>query len=530
MARIFIISNRVSVPDPQRGVRAGGLEVALRGTLRNHTCVWLGWSGEVKDQDDCRTKTITKGDMTYIVTDLSEDDFQEYYSGFANQVLWPVLHYRLDLAEFTRRDLTGYLRVNERFAEELDKVLEPDDIVWVHDYHLIPLAKALRERGRNNKIGFFLHIPLPPPEILTALPNHDRLIPALCHYDLVGFQTDGDSANFARYLASECGMPAHIPRAGGSSGSIGAMRIGAFPVGIETREFAQMARRSEKSNFLKRVLESVPGEIVIGVDRLDYSKGITHRLEAYERFLSANPEWRGRVTYMQITPKSRSEIHEYAEMERLIDTGAGHINSTYGDVSWTPVRYTNKAYSRPALAGLYRVARIGLVTPLRDGMNLVAKEYVAAQDGGDPGVLILSRFAGAAAEFDAALLVNPYDPEAVGAAIAKALTMPQDERIARHTKLFRALLDNDLTDWGDRFLSALTGNTAEFGPASDSTVSREYRQNPPEPGTGASKVSSPGRGKAGPRRPPRRGAQQQSPNVSPQKRPATSSHPPEDNQ
>ena len=290
---IFIISNRVAVPDPKRGIHAGGLEVALRATLRDHTCVWVGWSGEVRPREECETRTITRGKMTYIVTDLSDEDYQEYYSGFANQVLWPVLHYRLDLAEFTRRDLTGYLRVNERFAEELDKVLEPDDIIWVHDYHLIPLAKALRERGRNNKIGFFLHIPLPPPDILTALPNHERLIPALCHYDLVGFQTQGDSANFARYLASECGMPAHIPSVSGTSAGLGTMRIGTFPVGIETREFNEMAKKAESSNFLKRVLESVPGDIVIGVDRLDYSKGIALRLEGYDRFLNAYPDWRG---------------------------------------------------------------------------------------------------------------------------------------------------------------------------------------------------------------------------------------------
>jgi trehalose 6-phosphate synthase len=464
LARIFIISNRVSVPDTSRGARAGGLEVALRATLRRHSCVWLGWSGDVKDKDDCRTRTVQRGDMTYIVTDLSEDDYQEYYSGFANQVLWPILHYRLDLAEFSRRDLSGYLRVNDRFAVEIDKVLEPDDIIWVHDYHLIPLAKALRERGRNNKIGFFLHIPMPPPDILTALPHHDRLIQSLCHYDLVGFQTENDAANFARYLATECGMPAHIPR-GGGPGSIGAMRIGAFPVGIETREFAAMAMRAMQSNLIRRVRESVPGEIVIGVDRLDYSKGIIHRLEAYECFLRANPGWRGRVTYMQITPKSRSEIEEYAEIQRQVDSAAGHINSTFGDVAWTPVRYINKTYSRGALAGLYRAGRVGLVTPLRDGMNLVAKEYVAAQNPMDPGVLILSRFAGAAAEFaSGALLVNPYDPETVAQAIARALDMPLHERIARYRKLFDALLSNDLEDWGDRFLAVLTGDHEAFGP------------------------------------------------------------------
>lgn len=461
MGRIFIISNRVAVPDPKRGVQAGGLEVALRSTLKNHTSIWLGWSGEIKPQEQCETRTITRGSMTYIVSDLSEEDYKEYYSGFANQVLWPILHYRLDLAEFTRRDLTGYLRVNEHFADEITKVLEPDDIVWVHDYHLIPLARALRERGHRNRIGFFLHIPVPPPEILTAMPNHDRLLPALCDYDLVGFQTQGDCANFARYLASEIGIPARIPGATRSTTGVGNMRIGAFPVGIETEEFAAMAARAQDSNFLKRVVRSVPGEIVIGVDRLDYSKGLAQRLDAYQDFLAANPDWHGKVTYLQITPKSRSNIPEYAEMQTLIDTKAGHINSSFGDVSWTPVRYTNQPYSRNALAGLYRAARVGLITPLRDGMNLVAKEYVAAQDPDDPGVLILSRFAGAAAELEAALLVNPYDPESVASAIARALSMPREERVARQRALYANLQANDISIWGARFMKALTRKAGE---------------------------------------------------------------------
>ncbi|HEY1638929.1 MAG TPA: trehalose-6-phosphate synthase [Rhizomicrobium sp.] len=455
MARVFIISNRVAVPDPERGIHAGGLEVALKATLRRHDCVWLGWSGEVKPAGETQTRTVVAGGVTYIVTDLSEEDYEEYYNGFANRVLWPILHYRLDLAEFTRRDLTGYLRVNDHFASELDKVLEPDDLVWVHDYHLLPLAKALRQRGRHNRIGFFLHIPMPPPEILTAMPNHERLVPALLHYDLVGFQTDGDAQNFARYLASECGMPAHIPRRIGVEDRT--MRVGVFPVGIEAREFTRRARRAVRSDFVQDVRASTPGALMLGVDRLDYTKGIGLRLDAYERFLMANRSWHDNVTFAQIAPKSRSAIHEYAQMEREIDTAAGRINATYGSVSWTPLRYTNRPYTRTALAGLYRLARVGIVTPLRDGMNLVAKEYVAAQDPEDPGVLILSRFVGAAAEFDHALIVNPYDPEAVGAAMCRALEMPLDERIDRHHKLYQALLDNDIRHWGDRFLTALTG-------------------------------------------------------------------------
>ena len=454
MARVFIISNRVANPH-RDGVHAGGLEVALKATLKRHSCVWLGWSGDVKPKGKARTQTIRQNNITYVVTDLTREDFEEYYNGFANRVLWPILHYRLDLAEFSRRDLTGYMRVNEHFATELEKLLQPDDIVWVHDYHLMPLAKALRARGHMNRIGFFLHIPLPPPEILTAMPNSEQLISALCHYDLVGFQTDGDAANFARYLANELGTPMHLSRRLGANDT--AMRIGTFPVGIETEDFSRRARRAARSSFVRRVRDSVPGALVIGVDRLDYTKGLTLRLDAYESFLKANPHWRRRVTYLQITPKSRSQIAEYASMQQTVDTAAGRINGTYGDVSWSPVRYVNRAYSRTALAGLFRSSRAGLVTPLRDGMNLVAKEFVAAQDPEDPGVLILSRFAGAASELRDALLVNPYDPEAVGVAISRALEMPIIERQQRQAALYKTLLRNDVAQWGDRFLSNLMG-------------------------------------------------------------------------
>jgi trehalose 6-phosphate synthase len=452
LARIFIISNRVATP--QAGLRAGGLEVVLKATLKNHPCVWMGWSGEIKSQP--RTRTLHQNNNSFIVSDLTREDFDEYYSGFANRVLWPILHYRLDLAEFSRRDLTGYLRVNEHFADQMVKVLKADDIVWVHDYHLIPLAKALRRRGLHNRVGFFLHTPLPPPEIITAMPNHENLIPSLCHYDLVGFQTDNDAANFARYLANELGTPTHISRQLGEGQRL--MRIGTFPVGVEARQFTRLARRAVKSELVKKVMGSIPGALMIGVDRLDYTKGLTLRLEAYERFLAANPHWHGKITYLQITPKSRSQIKEYAEMEEAVNATAGRINGTYSDASWSPMRYVNRPYSRTALSGLYRGARVALVTPLRDGMNLVAKEYVAAQDGANPGVLILSQFAGAAAEFrEGALLVNPYDPDQVGITIARAIAMPQAERKIRHAALYRALLSNDISEWGDKFLASLMG-------------------------------------------------------------------------
>ncbi len=453
MARLIVVSNRVAVPSGDS--QAGGLAVAVRSLLKRHGGLWFGWSGTVSADEDATTRTIQRGDMSYVVTDLVEADYQEYYNGFANRVLWPILHYRLDLAEFSRRDLSGYRRVNAHFANELNNLLQPDDVIWVHDYHLIPLAKMLRDRGHANRIGYFLHVPFPPPEILTALPNHEWLIPQLSAYDLVGLQTENDATNFARYLENECRLQKHGEFSYQTAERT--VRVGAFPIGIETNEFSRLARRSMRSPLVRGVLDSLAGRaMMIGVDRLDYSKGLAQRMDAFERFLAVYPDWRGKVTYLQITPKSRSEIQEYADMERTISEAAGRINGAYGEIAWTPIRYVNRAYSRSVLAGLYRSARAGLVTPLRDGMNLVAKEYIAAQDPEDPGVLILSRFAGAAAECTAALLVNPYDPETVATSISHALSMPLEERRTRHQALFQVISDNDLNSWGEHFLAALT--------------------------------------------------------------------------
>jgi trehalose 6-phosphate synthase len=455
LARLIVVSNRVAVPSRDGSDLAGGLAVAVRSLLKQHGGLWFGWSGTVSADRDVTTKSLDAGGLSYLVTDLAEADYQEYYKGFANRVLWPILHYRLDLAEYSRRDLSGYRRVNAHFAAQLHELLQPDDIVWVHDYHLIPLAKMLRDRGHQNRIGFFLHVPCPPPDILTALPNHEWLMPQLSAYDLVGFQTENDASNFARYLETECKLEkrgAYTFQANGR-----AVRVGVFPIGIETAEFSELAAKSVRSNVVQNVLQSLAGRaMVIGVDRLDYSKGLAQRLDAFDRFLAVYPDWRGKVTYLQITPKSRAEIEEYAEMARKISEAAGRINGAYGEAAWTPIRYVNRAYSRTVLAGLYRSARAGLVTPLRDGMNLVAKEYIAAQDPEDPGVLILSRFAGAAAECTDALLVNPYDPEAVATSIAHALSMPLDERRARHEALFQVISASDLQSWGELFLAALT--------------------------------------------------------------------------
>ncbi len=454
MSRLIVISNRVALPQAGRRTTPGGLAVAVNAALKDRLGVWFGWSGEVADPPQTAPRITTTDKVTYGLIDLSTQDYQEYYNGFANRVLWPILHYRVDLAEFSRVELDGYQRVNERFADQVAGLIGPDDLIWVHDYHLMPLAKALRERGHQNRIGFFLHIPCPPPEILETLPRHEDIVRVLSSYDLVGFQTENDRDNFGRYLANHGGLVSRD----GTTFDVGGrlVRLGAFPVGIETHSFARLARRAAKSSFVEEVNASLAGrQMVIGVDRLDYSKGILARIDAFGHFLEKFPERRGAVTYLQITPKSRADIPEYAAMDRDVSSAAGRINGQFGEASWTPIRYVNRVYSRTALAGLYRAARVGLVTPLRDGMNLVAKEYVAAQDPDDPGVLVLSRFAGAAAELDGAIIVNPHEMEGVAAAIEQALAMPLDERKARHARMMQILLANDIETWAQRFLAVL---------------------------------------------------------------------------
>jgi trehalose 6-phosphate synthase len=454
LARLIAISNRVSVPAKGNVTRAGGLEVALAAVFAGNPGIWFGWSGRIVADGETKSQTTRIEDQQYTVIDLTKAEHNEYYSGFANRVLWPILHYRLDLADYSLRDLSGYLRVNQRFADELSKLIAPDDILWVHDYHLIPLAKSLRELGFENRIGFFLHTPLPPPEVLTALPSHDKLFPALCFYDLVGFQTEIESMNFARYLISECKYPSRDLKTFLVNGRD--VKLGVYPVGISIDEIRRWAVHSNESALVGRVRTSLnERNLLIGVDRLDYSKGIIARMEGFELFLDGNKQWRNKVAFLQITPRSRSGVREYAELNRQVDAAVGRINGSFGEADWTPIRYVNQSYARSTLAGLYRSARVALVTPLRDGMNLVAKEYVAAQSEQDPGVLVLSRFAGASRECEGALFVNPYDIESISQAIRLALEMSLEERRNRYHATMKRLSQNDIKDWGKRFIADL---------------------------------------------------------------------------
>jgi trehalose 6-phosphate synthase len=453
MSRLVVVSNRVPATS-NIGSSAGGLVVGLKAALAERGGVWFGWSGDICEPGSECLRIDQDGRITYMVLDLSERDIEEYYRGFSNRTLWPLFHYRLDLAGFSRETRAGYFRVNDLFARTLAPHLAVDDIVWVQDYHLIPLGASLRALGLPNRIGFFLHIPWPPADLFLALPSHRDLLRALLAYDLIGLQTEQDLENFTGCLIRE----KLARRAGGQLIDEAGKPINAaaFPIGIDTREFAETAVRAERNSTVRRMHTSlVERDLIVGVDRLDYSKGIAERMKAFARFMELNPALRNKVTYLQVTPKSRSEVPEYAHMQREVAEIVGRVNGAYGELDWTPIRYLNRTIARSSLAGLFRLSQVGLVTPLRDGMNLVAKEFVAAQNPVDPGVLILSRFAGAANELDGALIVNPYDIDQTANAIAAAVAMPLDERISRWRGMYTRLLRHDAAYWRDAFLGRL---------------------------------------------------------------------------
>ncbi len=455
MSRLIVVSNRVAPARGRGGNGAqGGLAVAMQGALKDRGGVWFGWSGDTTPKAFGQTKAAEIGKVTYATVDLSQQDYDEYYTGFANSVLWPLFHNRLDLTDFTRRDMAGYHRVNAMFACQLLPLLQPQDVIWVHDYHFIPFGHYLREAGCRQKIGFFLHIPWPPMALLLALPDHKALVKQLCSYDLVGFQTQSDLHAFLEYVREEAGGEV---RQGGRVQVYGLKTVAkAFPISIDTADVAEIAHQAEASLQNKRLAESLSGrQLIMGVDRLDYTKGLIQRMEAYQYLLKTYPGYRGNVTLLQISPPSRTDLPDYQDMRRQMETIAGHISSAFADFDWSPVRYLNRGFKRQTLMGFLRLSDVGLVTPLRDGMNLVAKEFVAAQSRENPGVLVLSRFAGAAQELDGALIVNPYNIEGVGDALAKALSMHLEERQERWTEMFKYLSRYDLRFWRESYIAAL---------------------------------------------------------------------------
>ncbi len=457
MGRLIAVSNRI--PKPNERNSAGGLAVAVRNALEHQGGIWLGWSGEVSEGSDAPKITETRwNNVDYVTIDLTERDHDEYYNGFANRALWPLFHHRPGLTEFARRDMAGYYRVNQLFARLLTPMLLPDDVIWVHDYHLIPLASELRAQGVKNRIGFFLHIPWPAPELLTILPNHARLAANLACYDLIGFQTRQFLDNYLNYMRDELDI---VMDSHGRMEAFGrTTQAGVFPISIDTEEFIRFARQP-KSSTCRRLEKSLEDKMLaLSVDRLDYSKGIPQRIEAFGCFLELYPDYRHRFYALQIAPTTREQIPEYAEINREVAEAAGRVNGKFGDIDWAPIRYVNRSIGRAALAGLYRSARVGIVTPLRDGMNLVAKEFVAAQNEEDPGVLVLSRFAGAAHELKGAIQVNPYDTVGMAHAFKAAFDMPLDERISRFRPMLQHLCEHDVHRWCRNFLETLSGQRA----------------------------------------------------------------------
>jgi trehalose 6-phosphate synthase len=454
VTRLVVVSNRVTPIAGSKAATAGGLVVGVLAALRESGGIWFGWSGETIETGTPIPKVFRTGNITYITIDLLQSDFERYYGGFSNRTLWPLFHYRLDLSSFDRDWYVGYRRVNQLFAEQLFPYLRDDDLIWVHDYHLIPLGEELRQLGLKSRIGFFLHVPFPSAEVYVALPWHDRLMESLSQYDLVGLQTSNDLRNFHDYLYREgvgYGLSDGLVHAFGRT-----LRAQDFPISIDTEDFARMATSVEAVRASQRLSRSLLGrKLIIGVDRLDYTKGITERLRAYEALLQNYPRQRSQVTLVQISAPSREEVPEYLEMRSQVEAASGRINGRFSEFDWMPLRYINRGFTRRTLAGFFRLSRIGLVTPLRDGMNLVAKEYIAAQSEKDPGVLVLSRFAGAADELDGAVIVNPYDIEAVAEAMHLGLIMPLDERQDRWRRLFAQIQKRDIGYWRQSFVDAL---------------------------------------------------------------------------
>ncbi len=453
MSRLVVVSNRVAQPNQGKGSQ-GGLAVALRAALKAEGGLWFGWSGNVAERPSSQPEITHSGNVAYATIDLNEVDHDDYYNGFANGVLWPLFHYRLDLMDYNRRSRNAYQRVNTLFAKRLAALLQPNDLVWVNDYHLIPLGEQMRQAGCDQRIGFFLHVPWPAVEVLLALPNHEELVRSLCAYDLVGFQTGRDLQAFVDYITIE---------ANGKIGDDGMIevhgrrtRAAVFPISIDSSTIAKYAGQAEKSAATQRLKRSI-GErnLIIGVDRLDYSKGLISRMKAFSHLLEQYPANRGQVVLLQISPPTREGVGLYDEIRHQLEAISGHVNGAYAEYDWMPIRYLNKGFTQKTLAGFLRLARVGLVTPLRDGMNLVAKEYVAAQSPRNPGVLVLSCFAGAATELGGALIVNPYDTEGIADTLEKALTMPLDERKERWMSMMHHLRRYDITAWRKSFVKSL---------------------------------------------------------------------------
>ncbi len=451
---VVVVSNRVARVEPDEPI-AGGLAAALLPAVKSYGAVWVGSSGRLRKlrSKDSFAEVVAFGKGALATVDLPEDHYTGYYEGFSNSALWPALHSRADLICSTEEDYACYREINAYMARALLRFCRPDASYWVQDYHFLALGAELRRLGVDQPIGFFLHTPWAERSSMVCVPQHKHLVRAMLAYDIIGFQTDDDRHNFADYLRRELMLPATDDAVTSEHGNC---RLATFPIGIDVDAFAARSAKAVVSPEVARLRTSLQGnKLVIGVDRVDYSKGLCNRMRAFDRLLTVQPKLKRQVRYVQIAVPSRGNIGPYKQLQAELASTVGEINGRHGEIDWTPIRYLNKGFSQASLAGFYRSAQVGLVTPLHDGMNLVAKEYVAAQNPSDPGVLVLSEFAGAAKELDCALLVNPHDTDAIAQAITTALRMPGAERRERWTAMMEALRAHSVHTWFSDFVEAL---------------------------------------------------------------------------
>ena len=479
MSRLVNVSNRVPLA---RTSAPGGLAVGVLAAMRERGGLWFGWNGETIGHEPKSAEISTRDALVYATIPLPQTLYERYYIGFANGTLWPLFHYFLAGFRYEDNEYAAYVAANALFAARLAPLLAPGDLIWVHDYHLIPLAEKLRALGVREPIGFFLHVPFPHFEVLRALPTFEELLRSLLAYDLVGFQTATDRESFLGAIRAVLGADA-----------VGAdlevlvdghtARTGVFPIGVDVEASAASAAKFAGSAPVQRMMQSLVGRrLIVGVDRLDYSKGLLERFQAYRQFLETFPEQIGQVTFLQIAPLGRQKVQAYAQIRDALEQSSGRTNGRFADADWTPIRYLNRNFPHATLMGFLRAGQVCLVTALRDGMNLVAKEFIAAQDPDDPGVLVLSNRAGAACELTEAQLVNPYDTKGIARAIQRALTMPLAERRANHAALLATLHENDIHRWHTRFIGALQRGRTDVGSRGERRA-RDAAGRPVVPGT-----------------------------------------------
>lgn len=469
MSKLIVLSNRVSLPNPDKPA-AGGLAVALQDALAETGGTWLGWNGAITDHSNLNTSDnasdnasdwvqpqfdrLVDGKIEYLTCALTQQQYDQYYSEFANSTLWPAMHERQDLIEYDQAAFDTYQQVNALFARQLQAIAQPDDVIWVHDYHFFSVARHCRDLGMHNKIGFFLHIPFAPLSIWQSIPTAERLLQDLCHYDLVGLQTDHDQSTCMQACSTL--LKAQKIQHSLISYQKRIIAIKCYPIGVNPAQIQQMAEKHANDRQDVFDLKALKQQkTIIGVDRVDYSKGILERFDAFAEFLQQYPQYQRKITELQIACPCRMDVLAYQRLFRQVNQTVEKINATFAQHDWLPIDCTNEVVPHETLMGLYRLTDICWISSLRDGMNLVAKEYIAAQDPENPGVLILSKYAGAAEQMQQALIVDPTDTQDMVHALKIAVDMPLQERITRYQQLMQGLTTFDINDWRNQFLSDL---------------------------------------------------------------------------